>query len=217
MRFVPWLLLVACGGTTPADDLRRPAPPVAPSEESTPGSASSAPLPESDLGPEQQPPGAWTLPDGTAAARDAKGLHLGGGLVVPSALGTPSWSADGALVITAARGGLHGQLIACRRGEGWTCAPLVDGPGTPDRPAVSPDGARVAFAWAGPRGGWAGLWVMPTAGGPARRLTNTDVKLEKDGPTGFTALPDEGTLRWDGPGLRWTAQGVDGALAEVQP
>lgn len=91
-------------------------------------------------------------------------------------------------------------------------AALVTGPGSQDRPVLSPDGRRLAFV-----SGHTGIaaWFVADLDGPlpvdvrdATQLTNRDlVKRPGQAPEGFVPVPTTDPATWDDQGLTWVAQG----------
>ncbi|MBL8682973.1 MAG: hypothetical protein JNK05_27650 [Myxococcales bacterium] len=78
-----------------------------------------------------------------------------------------------------------------------------------DRPAISPDGAWVAFWGSQHDATIVGLYVLELASGAVRRVNNRGVSI---GGPGFVEPPIERSFRFDGARLvRWT--GADGAHA----
>lgn len=91
-------------------------------------------------------------------------------------------------------------------------AALVTGPGSQDRPVLSPDGRRLAFV-----SGHTGIaaWFVVELDGAlpvdvrgATQLTNRDlVRLPGQAPAGFVPVPTTDPPTWDDQGLSWVAQG----------
>lgn len=168
---------------------------------------------EMDL-PQQD--GSWTL-DAEASLAVVDGVLRTVGLdgLEGELVGEPAIADHGLRAVLALRppDRFETQLVVLERTrEGWRDRVLLDGPGMPDRPAISPDGRTVAFVWAGPTGGVAGIWSVPFAGGKPERLTNHDVRHSKDHgwpPPDFTPLPSEGAPWFEGSTLHWNAE--DGA------
>ncbi|MCA9494232.1 MAG: hypothetical protein KC621_30100 [Myxococcales bacterium] len=82
---------------------------------------------------------------------------------------------------------------------------LVDASWNADRPALSEDGALVAFVSG--RSGIASVWVVPFEGGEPRQLTNVGmrrVKGQPGAPEGFVPPPVDDSLRFDGDALVWS-------------
>ncbi len=119
-------------------------------------------------------------------------------------LGQPAVAGD--RVVWARREGKGSALYALEPGS--TPRRLL-AEGTPDRPALSPDGERVVFTWS--RTGIASLWTMPFAGGEPTQLTNLGLerapRTPGQPPAGFVPPPHrgppevgaDGLVRWEGP------------------
>jgi len=105
--------------------------------------------------------------------------------------------------------------MACE-GDRWgEPRTLVQGHGSPDRVAISPDGAWVA--WVSGASGVAALWAAPSTGGDPVQLTSVgaDRKTASPGepPAGFVAVPHQGPPiieHADGGGYRVQWQAPDG-------
>jgi hypothetical protein len=160
-----------------------------------------APPAESDLPPMKQ--GSWSLacgaalelePGGPLQLLEREGLRALGG----QAVGTPAISADRARLAWSqapqARPETVVSALSCEGGRWGEPRSLVEGPGAPDRVAISPDGAWVV--WVSGASGVASLWAAPFAGGEAQQLTNLGVErsLAAPGqpPPGFVAPPHMG-------------------------
>jgi len=91
--------------------------------------------------------------------------------------------------------------LASRRVPQPRLVQLTTFPGQEQRPAFSPDGQQVAFAWTGEAGDNADVYVMSVAGGSPLRLT-TDPSVE-DFPT------------WSPDGRRIAFRRVSGSLASL--
>lgn len=124
---------------------------------------------------------------------------------------------DGEVVVHLVAGPTEATVVKAPAGH--VLEVVVDGraawsvhDGDPDRVALSPDGAQVA--WFAGVDGFPALHVAGARDGRARVLTNRDLVRRKGGPPeGFVPPPrHEGDLIFDGPVLRWT---VDGAEQEV--
>lgn len=99
--------------------------------------------------------------------------------------------------------------------------PVVQWSGNADRPALSPDGRRLAFVSG--TTGLASFWVVPLDGPlpvPFARgvqLSNKDlVRVPGQAPEGFLPPPTTVLPTWDEQGLSWSAQGKAWRL-EVGP
>ena len=103
--------------------------------------------------------------------------------------------------------GASSSRIELTRADGTTVI-LVDR-GNPDRVALSPDGAWVAYVSG--LTGLASVWVVEArAGATPRQLTNVglEARPREPGkpPDGWVAPPhEEGSLRFDGDQLTWDA------------
>jgi Tol biopolymer transport system component len=75
----------------------------------------------------------------------------------------PAWSPDGRLIAFASRRDGHSHIYVLRA-DGTGVRRITDTAKDDDHPTWSPDGRRIAFAREG------ALFVVPAAGGPARRL-----------------------------------------------
>jgi hypothetical protein len=157
--------------------------------------------PETDLPP--QAAGSWSLacgaalelePGGALQILEPAGLRALGG----QAVGEPALSDDHRRVAWShapqARPETVVSVMSCdgdRWGEPRT---LVEGPGSPDRVAISPDGAWVV--WVSGASGVASLWAAPFEGGDAAQLTNTGVDRASAAPgsppPGFVPVPHRG-------------------------
>lgn len=124
----------------------------------------------------------------------------------PGPLGAPS--AAGAVSARAVRvDGASSSRVELVGADGAVVV-LVDR-GNPDRVALSPDGGHVAYV-SGVTG-LASVWVVEARAGAApRQLTNVGLEAlpREPGrpPAGWVPPPHEdGSLRFDGPELTWTA------------
>jgi hypothetical protein len=193
LHFLP-LVLAAC---------ERPAPVAA----EPPALVRPDPLPpETDLPPLEE--GEWTLacgatlrlvPGGRLSLEDAAGARLLGKEVV----GLPALSADGRRVVFAhapiARPETVISAVTCEGDAFGEVRLLVEGPGSPDRPTLSPDGRVVA--WFSGATGIASLWTRPFEGGRPEQRTN--VGLERfprrpgRAPEGFVPPPRADAARFE--------------------
>ncbi|MEZ4235138.1 MAG: hypothetical protein R3F59_03045 [Myxococcota bacterium] len=115
--------------------------------------------------------------------------------------------------VTAERIG-HGPLTRLVAREGAATRVLL-AEGSPDRPALSPDGRWVAFVYA-PEG-LAAVGLVPFAGGAPQQLTNAGLARAKhavgEPPAGFVPVPTAAPAFADGQ-LTWTdATGQPHAVA----
>lgn len=176
--------------------------------------------PETDLPPLDE--GHWTLacdaelqliPGGRLTLQDPDGERL----LAREAVGLPAISQDGLRLAWShapvARPDMVISVAACEAERFGQERILVDGPGSPDRPAISPEGDLVA--WFSGATGIASLWTASFNGGP--RVQRTNIGLERlkrrpgHAPEGFVAPPRRGAplfqrrstgslvLTWDSP------------------
>ncbi len=120
---------------------------------------------------------------------------------------------DGALVAYPRRTELGAELVLRSVDEGQG-AVLSAGLSVADRPALSPDGALVAFWGSGGQDTIAGMYVVAaSAGAVPRRVNNRGVTI---GAAGFVEPPVERTFAFVAPrSVQW--RGVDGVhRAEVE-
>ncbi len=124
-------------------------------------------------------------------------------------LGRPSVSADRATVVATheIEDGERAALSLLRwDGASWSDRRLIEARDPADRAALDPAGARVAFVWAGPVGGVAGVWTMVLPDGPPRRRTNLAPYTPGRPPADFIPLPVTDPPRWEGDVLRWRSE-----------
>jgi hypothetical protein len=185
-------LLVAC--TTATDPLSEPQPLLA------------------EAGAPPRLHASWPLFDGAAVRLEDGRLSLEQGPdswpVATDVIGVPTLDAEGT------------RFVYCRQAVGLGLSSIEawgrtedgswDGPRVlddhADRPAISPDGERVAFVSG--RTGVASIWLVPFAGGEAMQLTNValeDRRVPGQPPDGFVAPPHQGPPRFDGDALVWDA------------
>lgn len=112
----------------------------------------------------------------------------------------------GERVVWSARTGKGATLYAWEPGE---TPRALTAEGTPDRPALSPDGETVVFVSGST--GLASLWAMPFQGGAPVQLTNQGLasapRAPGQPPEGFVAPPhrgppevgEDGVVRWEAP------------------
>jgi TolB protein len=176
---------------------------------------------DADTGPAEL--GSWELA-GHAVLRLSSGLLVleQRGLdwrLADQVAGTPAVAEAGDRLVYARRGDGVGlsSLEAWELGDGgdWT------GPRglaeQADRPAISPDGERVAYVSG--KSGIASIWLTSFDDGDPIQLTNVGLtspalsEAPLDGPrhtpgqppAGFVPPPRDGSLRFDGDHLRWEA------------
>ena len=103
---------------------------------------------------------------------DADGRNIERLSTDPGAEGEPVWTPDGSrLVYSATPMGGQSQLYALRP-DGKAPQALTTAPGSNHSPAISGDGRTLAFV--STRDGNQEIYLMPVAGGEARRVTRTD-------------------------------------------
>jgi hypothetical protein len=156
------------------------------------------PPPESDLPPLAA--GSWSLACGAALDLQASGpleiLERGGLRTLGGqAVGTPAVDKARTRFAWAhapqARPETVVSVMRCE-GRAWgEPRTLVEGPGSPDRVAISPDGAWVV--WVSGVSGVASLWAAPFEGGDPIQLTSADIDAAQASPgsppPGFLAPP----------------------------
>ncbi len=186
------LLLLACAGVEAPPTTPVRAPPVVPTPAETDLAFAGA--------------GAWTL-GGHVVTLSAGTLTADGAPILAHVYDDPVVT-DDTLYVPADPGEGDGGIYAVRVLDGdLAVSPLLT-EGRPDRLALSPDAATLAFV-AGTTG-IASLWSMPTAGGPVRQLTNVNVvRTPGHAPVGFVPPPERGPARFDGATLVWTVEGVE--------
>jgi len=164
----------------------------------------------------------WPLFDGAALRLEDGGLWLGQGSeewpVADEVIGVPAIDADGSRFAYSRRAdgaGLSSIEAWERRADGgWNGPRVLDDHA--DRPALSPDGQRVAYVSG--RTGIASIWVVPFDGGDAIQLTNVGLEhrhIPGHPPAGFVAPPHGGPPSFDGDALVWEAP--DGSHQVVLP
>ncbi len=189
------LLFLAC---VAADT---PAGPVA-----TPAAAPA--LPESDA--PFAGAGRWTL-DGHDVTL-AGGTLYGDGVPVLAHVYDHPVAGPDALWVPADPGPGDGGVYRVFVADGLVLAEPRLTRGRPERFALAPDGAELAFVSGA--SGLASLWSLPTAGGEPRQLTNVGLRPTPGAaPAGFVPPPDRGPPRFLGDHLVWTAQGVEREVA----
>jgi hypothetical protein len=222
VRLLSLLALAACA----------PAPGPAPAEVVPVAAEADAPhaLPaESDLPPSDA--GRWSLACGATLT-----LATGGVLALQTqgdpetlpgvAVGLPAISTDGARVAwsRAPRQPPETEIavMTCEGGTWGAPRTLARGPGSPDRAAITPDGAWVL--WFSSVSGVPALWTAPFAGGEPKQITNRGVTREGASPghppTGFLPPPHRGTVSveaLDGGRYRARWEGPDGEHAAELP
>jgi hypothetical protein len=201
---VNFLLFAACAaldGATPAPDAppargANPAPVAAPAE--------------ADLA--YAGTGAWTL-SGERVTLDKGTIYADGNAVLTYVYDAPVQMGE-VLWVPADPGEGDGGLYVVGRFDGLILAQPRLTAGRPEALALAPDGGTLVFT-AG-LSGIASLWSVPTAGGPPKQLTNVGVTAPVAPgrpPDGFVAPPRPGTLRFEGPLLRWSVDGADREVA----
>ncbi len=164
----------------------------------------------------------WPLFDGASARLVDGHLWLGQDgqewEVATGVIGTPTIDSEGTRFVYCRQAdglGLSSIEAWARAEDGsWTGPRVLDDHA--DRPAISPDGERVAFVSG--RTGVASIWLVPFAGGDAVQLTNAgleDNRVPGQPPTNFVAPPHQGPPRFDGGALVWDAP--DGSHRVVLP
>lgn len=120
-------------------------------------------------------------------------------------IGAPAWSADGRRLVAARRvgGAFSTQLVVAEWRDGAWVEQVLVADGMPDRPALSPDGATVA--WFASAGGFPALFVGSFDGSTRVQLTNKDLRRDKiiGPPPGFVPPPYDDSLAFDGDRLVW--------------
>lgn len=202
MRPILLLLLGACSGA------------MAPSND--PWDAARALPTGHDLVPESDavlPPwfeGALELPHGASLTQDGRVLTLhtdAGERPLGELLGRPSADKTHERVVFPIGDNGGGSItLLSWDGSAWVTRALVSGDDPPDRASIDPDGERVAFAWAGPQGGVAGVWVMGVHDSQPRKLTNTAPFVPGHPPKDFVPMPVGLAPRWSGDRLIWRSE-----------
>lgn len=101
------------------------------------------------------------------------------------------------------------RVARCDAGGSWSePRALVDDGTTPNRLAISPDGARIAYV--ATAGGIASVWIVEVATARATQLTNVDlVRSPGAAPAGFVPVPHRTPPRFEGDVLTWTSPDGD--------
>ena len=197
-----WFILAAC------DPVPEPVAPAA-------AEAARVKVPETDAGTPAWLPEPATLAGGASLVQvgDELALQADGTrryLTTGRLLGRPTVSADGrrAVFTHEVDDGDRAWLVLLSLGaSGWSTRTLLEGQDPPDRAGLHPDGDRVAFVWAGPQGGVAGVWTMSTDGdGAPVRLTNGGARKPGQPPEGFIPLPVGAAPQWAGDRLVWRSE-----------
>lgn len=215
-------LLLACLSAPPTTDPSPPAPDareVAVSPARMAARAGQEPAPGS--GPmDGFPPRRTRSPSGRTEVQvdEARRLLLGGRVLDEPVDPRVRFSADEGWLYYARYTGLgETELWRIALPDG-SPEPVVQWPGTADRPSPSPDGRWLVFVSG--RTGIAALWRVPLDGPlpvPMERgeqLTNHESRHEPgQPPPGFLPPPTTDGPDWVGPTLRWTAGGRALSLA----
>ncbi|GEM_PF-2885754 len=131
-------------------------------------------------------------------------LSLGQERVIPRALGAPTWSADGRTVVVARATDDGSELVLFQRDLAgvWSPERVLVRDHHPDRPALDPEGRRLAYV-AGPV---AALWLLDLETGVHTQLTNTAPdRRPGEPPLGWLPVPHDGPPAFQGDTLVWQA------------
>ena len=120
-------------------------------------------------------------------------------------LGLPA--VRGGRIVVAHRPEYDGRITAFElQVDGTVRKRLLTNRGSPDRPALSPDGRHVAFVSAAT--GIASVWLVRFDGSALRQLTNQGLRRSgRRAPAGFVPVPDSAPPRFADGRLVWTVGG----------
>lgn len=202
--------LAACAGSE--------APSAAPEAPAAPAAApalvpTAAPMDASPGRRVRAPSGAWEAvveEGGALSVGPADGARTPVDAEVDARL---AFSPDEAWLVYARRGPLVETDLWRVAVPGGSPERLTDWAGSEDRPALSPDGRRLAFVSG--RTGIASWWVisvdgpLPVPMSDGVQVTNVGVTRGRPGvvPEGFVPPPDTHDYRWTERGLEWVARG----------
>ncbi|MBW2277451.1 MAG: hypothetical protein JRF63_08165 [Deltaproteobacteria bacterium] len=188
--------------------------PVEPARQSTPEIGGGSLPAEVSVRPERS--GEWRVAGGaTLALMDDGRLELatadGKITLADEALELPAISTDGkriAFTLRKANGFGSAVAVAAHEANTWKGPRTLVDEGTPDRVALSSEGARVAYVASSK--GVAAIWVVTFDGDAPVQLTNVGVHKQGPGePAGFVPVPDRGPPRFDGDRLVWEVGDVE--------
>lgn len=218
-------LLLACLAAPPAPSSPAPSSPAPATADEVVSPARMAARAGQEPAPGSGPMDGWPprrtrSPSGRYEVQvdEARRLRLGGRTLDEPVDPRVRFSADEAWLYFARDAGLgETELWRIALPDG-SPEPVVQWPGSADRPSPSPDGRWLAFVSG--RTGIAALWRVPLDGPlpvPLERgeqLTNHETRRAPgQPPPGFLPPPTSEGPDWEGSTLRWTAGGRAHALA----
>ncbi len=130
-------------------------------------------------------------------------VALAPGIAIADVVGAPALDAAGDTAVLARLTERGTELTLFERRDGtWEEVRVLVREHSPDRPALDPEGRRLAYV-AGPV---AALWLLDLETGTRTQLTNTVTdRIPGEPPAGWIPVPHRDPPRFDGDTLVWTS------------